>query len=83
MVLRHDLLTSCHDTNAGGGHLGVDKVLAALRQRYFWPRIHQTVKDHTLSCDRCQRIKVDTKRKQIGHLLLYQLLDHLRGIWTL
>jgi hypothetical protein len=63
MVLRYDALASFHDTNAGGGHLGVDKVLSALRQRYFWPRMHQTARDHILSYDRCQRIKVDTKRK--------------------
>ena len=69
-VLRHDALTSFHDTNAGGGHLGVDKVLTALRQRYFWPRMHQTVKDHILSCDWCQRIKVDTKRKNLPLTLL-------------
>jgi hypothetical protein len=60
MVLRYDALASFHDTNAGGGHLGVDKVLSALRQRYFWPRMHQTAKDHILSYDRCLRIKVDT-----------------------
>jgi hypothetical protein len=28
MVLRYDALASFHDTNAGGGHLGVDKVLS-------------------------------------------------------
>ena len=62
-VLRHDALTAFHDTNFGGAHLGVDRVLAALRQKYYWPKMHQTVKDHILSCDRCQRIKVDNKRK--------------------
>ena len=63
MVLRYDALASFHDINASGGHLGVDKVLSALRQRCFWPRMHQTARDHILSYDRCQRIKVDTKRK--------------------
>jgi hypothetical protein len=63
MVLRHDALASFHDNNACSGHLVVDKVLSALRQRFFWPRMHQRVKDHILSCDRCQRIKVDTERK--------------------
>ena len=48
MVLRHDALASFHATNAGRGHLGVDKVLSALRQRYFWPRMQKNLQIHHL-----------------------------------
>ena len=63
LALRRHALLAYHDLNYGGAHLGLDRVLAALRQKYFWPKMHQTVKDHVLSCDRCQRIKVDHTRK--------------------
>ena len=49
MVLRHDALASFHDTNADRGHLRVDKVLSALRQRYFWPRMHKNIKNSPLT----------------------------------
>ncbi|CAC5403245.1 unnamed protein product [Mytilus coruscus] len=63
LALRRHALLAYHDLNYGGAHLGLDRVLAALRQTYFWPKMHQTVKDHVLSCDRCQQIKVDHTRK--------------------
>ena len=31
--------------------------MAALKQKYHWPRMHQEIYDYIQSCDRCQRIK--------------------------
>ena len=40
-VLRREALQQYHDSIAGGGHLGIEKVKTALMNRYFWPKMHQ------------------------------------------
>ena len=58
-VLRKDALVSYHDSLAGGGHLGVEKVKAALHLKYYWPGMHSDIVDYIKSCDRCRRAKRD------------------------
>ena len=73
-ALRHDALKSYHDSLASGGHLGVEKVMASLIEKYWWPHMHQDIIDYVKSCDRCQRAKRDfnpnkpplTKMPQVG-----------------
>lgn len=48
-----------HDSLAGGGHLGIEKVRTALVLKYYWPRMYQDVISYVKSCDRCQRAKRD------------------------
>lgn len=56
-TLRSEALSAYHDNKAGGAHFGVEKVMAALKRKYYWPRMHQEIYDYIQSCDRCQRIK--------------------------
>lgn len=56
-VLRLDALRQYHDSLAGGGHLGIEKVRASIIQKYFWPRMHQDIVDYVKSCARCQKAK--------------------------
>ena len=56
-TLRLEALNAYHDNDSGGAHFGIDKVMAALKQKYHWPRMHQDIYDYIQSCDRCQRIK--------------------------
>lgn len=56
-VLRHDALKSYHDSLAGGGHMGISKVLSSLILKYFWPRMYNDVTEYIKSCNRCQRAK--------------------------
>ena len=58
-VLRKDALLSYHDSQAGGAHLGVEKVKGALQDKYHWPGMHSDIVDYIKSCDRCQRAKRD------------------------
>ena len=39
------------------GHLGRDRTLELLRERYYWPGMQQSVVDHIASCGRCIRCK--------------------------
>ncbi len=57
-VLRKDALLSYHDSPAGGGHLGADRVYAALKLKYYWPGMYQNVHDYIKSCQKCQLSKV-------------------------
>ena len=45
---------ACHDYF---GHLGIDKTLVLLQERFFWPKMNEDVWKHIKSCDRCLRFK--------------------------
>ena len=48
--LEEDALTGCHDEV---GHLGRDKSIQLLRERFFWPGMYQCMSDHISSCKKC------------------------------
>ena len=64
-ALRLDVLRSYHDSIAGGGHLGIQKTFEAIRQKFYWPHMYQDVQDYVLSCDVCQRVKVDRRQPRV------------------
>ena len=51
---RQKAMAGCHDQI---GHLGQDRVLELLRDRFFWPGIHMDVASYINSCQRCIRRK--------------------------
>ena len=51
--LRCDILDSCHD-DPTGGHLGVEKTLAKLSQRYWWFGVSKSLEVYVRSCAFCQ-----------------------------
>ena len=58
-ALRLEALKAYHDSETGGAHFGVEKVMAAVKQKYHWPKMHQNIYDYIQSCERCQRTKTD------------------------
>ena len=58
-VLRLDALKSYHNSLAGGGHLGIEKVRTAMYQKYYWPGMHNDIVTYVKSCERCQLAKRD------------------------
>ena len=50
--LRSRVLNSCHDT-IFSAHLGVNKTVDRVKQRFFWPGLRETVKQHIRSCQVC------------------------------
>ena len=51
---RHKAMAGCHDQI---GHLGQDRVLELLRDRFCWPRMHMDIASFINSCPRCLRRK--------------------------
>ena len=59
-TLRDETLKAYHDNSSGGAHLGIEKVMAAMKSKYNLTRMHQEIYDYIHSCDTCQFIKRDT-----------------------
>ena len=55
---RKIVLASYHDCKAGGGHFGIKRTFAPIKQKYWWPKMYQQVKDYISTCSSCQRAKV-------------------------
>lgn len=51
-ALREEILTDLHEGTLGG-HLGVDKTLAHLKERYYWPGHYNDVRDWCQNCGTC------------------------------
>jgi Integrase zinc binding domain len=49
------------------GHLGIDKTIASIRNRFTWDGMSKDIAEYIRSCDRCQRNK-QTPSKPIGLL---------------
>ena len=52
----------CHDDY---GHLGMDRVLVLLQERYFWPKMSEDVRTYIRQCDRCMRFKKPKERTEL------------------
>ena len=50
----HKALETCHDNV---GHLGIERMLSLLRDRFYWLNMAQDVEIYVKSCPRCLRLK--------------------------
>lgn len=71
------ILESLHDEPTSG-HLGVDKTLAAVRSRFYWPGMYDDVHKFVSSCLVCQKIKKSNK-KEPGSLMPLPIPDRPWG----
>ncbi|KAL0461932.1 UNVERIFIED_CONTAM: Transposon Ty3-G Gag-Pol polyprotein [Sesamum latifolium] len=74
--LRRRLLRETHDPH-WAGHPGMDRMLALLARRYYWPRMEEDIKTYVRTCLVCQLDKVE-KKKTVG---LLQPLPVPEGPW--
>ena len=53
-----------HDSPRSGRHFGVEKTLARIKQRFWWPSFETSVERDIANCDRCAaRSTAGIKRK--------------------
>ena len=61
-TFRKRTVIACHDQF---GHLGMDKTLVLLQERFFWPKMNEDVRTHIRSCDRCLRFKQTPEKEEM------------------
>ena len=62
--IRNKILYQIHDSPMNGGHCGVEKTLARIKQRFWWPSLKTSVEKHIANFDRCAaRSTAGIKRK--------------------
>ena len=72
----HKVILACHDDN---GHLGMERTLGLLQERFFWPKMTDDVCTHICMCDRCMRFKQPQERSEIQPILVSYPME--LGIW--
>ena len=52
----------CHEDY---GHLGMDRVLILLQERFYWPKMSEDVRLYIRTCDRCTRFKQEPEKEKM------------------
>ena len=50
--MRNKMLKNYHEDSLSG-HMGANKTLAKLQERYWWPKMFYDVNDYVRTCERC------------------------------
>jgi len=58
-----EILSHYHDSLAGGGHFGIKRTYFKIKNKYWFPGMYGEIKRYVLSCDSCQRSKIDRRRQ--------------------
>ena len=66
------MILTCHDDNV---HLGMERTLGLLQERFFWPKMADDVCIHICTCDRCVRFKQPQKRSEMQPILILYPLE--------
>ena len=61
------VILACHDDN---GHLGMERTLKLLQERFFWPKMAKDVCTHIHTCERCLRFKQPQERAEMQPILV-------------
>ena len=69
---RQRAMEGCHDQV---GHLGQDRVLDLLRDRFYWPGMHADVVSYINSCPRCLRRKSQQDKAPLVNIETSQPLE--------
>src|ERR1051325_2100811 len=48
-----------------GAHLGIDVTYEKLKERYYWPKMYESVIQYIKSCDNCQRRGKPNRREEL------------------
>ena len=56
------VILACHDDN---GHLGMERTLGLLQERFFWQKMADDVWTHIHTCDRCLRFKQPQEKSEM------------------
>ena len=51
------------------GHLGMEKMLGLLKDRFFWPKMSEDVRQYIRTCERCIRFKQPVEEAEMKPIL--------------
>ena len=68
----HRVILACHDDS---GHLGMERTLGLLQERFFWPKMADDVCLHICTCDRCTRFKQPQERSEMQPIMVSYPLE--------
>lgn len=71
---RSDVLRECHD-DPKSAHLGVQKTIDRVMDRYYWPGLTRDIKAYVKGCDVCKTTKHDNV-KPLGTMGKYRMSEH-------
>ena len=57
------ILKYAHDIKASG-HLGINKTMSKIRQRYYWPGLQNDIKSYIAGCEKCSKRKESIRTKE-------------------
>ena len=60
------VILACHDDF---GHLGMEKTLGLLKDRFFWPKISESVRLHIQQCQRCTQFKQPQEKEEMKSII--------------
>ena len=63
----HKVILTCHDDN---GHLGMQRTLGLLQERFFWPKMAADVHIPVHTCDRCLRFKQPQEKAEMQPIVV-------------
>ena len=67
----HEVILACCGDN---GHLGMERTLGLLQERFFWSKMTDDVHIHICTCDRCLRFKQPQEISKMQPILVsYQM----------
>ena len=68
----HKVILACHYDN---GHLGMERTLGPLQERFFWPKMAEDVHIHICTCDRCLRFKQPQEKAEMQPILVFYPME--------
>ena len=66
------VILACHDDS---GHLGMERTLGLLQERFFWPKMADDVQTHIHTCDQWIRFKQIQERSEMQPILISYPLE--------
>lgn len=56
-----NVMKALHDSSISGGHLGRDKLMKKLHDRYWWKGMKEDALNYIKTCDKCSRFNVKSR----------------------
>jgi hypothetical protein len=55
-----------------GAHLGIKATYEKVKERYYWPKMYETIKQYIKTCDNCQRRGKPKRQERLIPLIVGQ-----------